>query len=114
MAKSSSNKKVIKRINRKVKELKKKIKDEFDKAMELAPREGEAVLKGYLKAYWIDGKEGIDPNTFIVRIKPNGLKLIRGKEKPIKLKFNFACSFTKEDPATGQLDTSFGNFSNKQ
>ena len=61
----------------------------------------------------IDGKEGIDPKTFIVRIKPNVLKLIRGKEKPSKVKFNFVFNFTKEDPATRQIDTNSGNFSKK-
>ena len=68
MAKSSSNKKVIKRINRKVKELKKKIKNEFDKAIEFDPKEHEAVLKGYLKTYKIDGKKSINPKVFLIRI----------------------------------------------
>ena len=50
---------------------------------------------------------------FLVKIKPKVLKLIRGKDKPIKLKFMFLCKFTKENPATGQIDTNSGNFSNK-
>ena len=41
------------------------------------------------------------------------LKLIRGKDKPIKLKFNFVCNFTKENPATGQIDKDSSNFSNR-
>ena len=44
LGKSSSNKKVIKRINKKVKELKKKIKNEFDKATEFTPKDHEVVL----------------------------------------------------------------------
>ena len=50
---------------------------------------------------------------FIVNVKPKVLKLIRGKENPIKIKFRFLCNFAKENPATGQIDTNSGIFSNK-
>ena len=49
LGKNRSNKKVRKRINKKVKELKKKIKDAFDVAIKFTPKEEEAALKGYLK-----------------------------------------------------------------
>ena len=61
LSKNRSNKKVRKRLNRKVKELKKKIKDSFDVAIKFTPKEEEAALKGYLKTYMVGGEKGIDP-----------------------------------------------------
>ena len=89
LTKSRSIKKVRKTIDRKVKELKKKIKDVFDIAIKFTPKEEEVAFKGYLKTYTVDGEKGIDPKVFLNRIKPKVLKLIRGKDKPIKLKFMF-------------------------
>ena len=58
-----------------------------------------------MKTYKVGGEKGIDPKVFLIKIKSKVLKLIRGKDKPIKLKFMFLCKFTKENPATGQIDT---------
>ena len=61
----------------------------------------------------VGGEKGMDPKVFIINIKPKVLKLIKGKNKSNKVKFIFLCKFTKENPATGQIDTNSGNFSNK-
>lgn len=53
-------------------------------------------MKGYLKTYRIDGREGYDPKTFINKIKPIVLNLIDVEEKPIKVKFNLVCELIKE------------------
>ena len=66
-----------------------------------------------LKHTWEKGEKGIDPKVFINKIKPKELKLIKGKNKPIKVKFIFLCKFMNENPATGQIDRNSGNFSNK-
>ena len=55
----------------------------------------------------------MDPKVFIINIKPKVLKLIKGKNKPIKVKFILTCKFIKENPATGQIERNSGNFSNK-
>ena len=97
--------------NEKVNKLKNKINQIFKKLeTEFKIEEKEMALKGYLKSYRINGVSGYDPKKFISSIKPKVLDFIKQQKKPIKLKFIFTCTFKKENPATGQIDISTGNF----
>ena len=74
------------------------------------PREREAILKGYMKTFRIDGQKGVDDHTFINNIKDNLKDLINSQNKPIKIKCILKAKFHKTNPARGQVEYTFSQF----
>ena len=64
------------------------------------PRRTEAPLRGYLNTYRIDGQRGYDQTTFVQYARPRMMRLLRGKQRPIKMKLILTCRFQKGDDTT--------------
>ena len=69
----------------------------------LTPKEHKTAIKGYFKTFRVDGIDGMDEKTFMNSVKPRVLNLIESKGS-IKVKFILTVKFTKENPATGNID----------
>ena len=69
----------------------------------LTPKEHKTAIKGYFKTFRVDGVDGMDEKTFINSVKPRVIDLIKSKGS-IKVKFILTVKFTKENPATGNID----------
>ena len=52
-------------------------------------------MKGFLKTYRIDGKEGYDQIAFIDYIRPKVIRFLSEKKKPFQVKFILTCRFRK-------------------
>ena len=97
-------------VNERVDTLKNDVKKIFAQAETFEPKQKQTAFNEYLKSYRISGVEGYDPKTFIMNIKLKVFNLIKQQKKPINLRFIFTRIFIKENPATGQIDESFGYF----
>ena len=64
------------------------------------PRRTEAPLRGYLNTYKIDGQRGYDQTTFIQYARPRMMRLLRGMQRPFKLKLILTCKFQKGEDTT--------------
>ena len=64
------------------------------------PHRTEAPLRGYLNTYRIDGQRGYDQTTFIQYARPRMMGLLRGMQRPIKMKLILTCKFQKGDDTT--------------
>ena len=69
----------------------------------LTPKEHKTAIKGYFKTFRVDGVDGMDEKTFMNSVKPRVIDLIESKGS-IKVKFILTVRFTKENPATGNID----------
>ena len=86
------------------------LKSIFKSHYNLTPKEHKTAIKGYFKTFRVDGVEGMDEKTFINSVKPKVIDLIKSKGS-IKVKFILTVRFTKENPATGNIDTNVWYFS---
>ena len=78
----------------------------------LTPKEHKTSIKGYFKTFRVDGIDGMDEKTFMNSVKPRVLNLIESKGS-IKVKFILTVKFTKENPATGNIDINIWFFPSK-
>ena len=69
----------------------------------LTPKEHKTAIKGYFKTFRVDGVDGMDEKTFMNSVKPRVIDLIESKGS-IKVKLILTVKFTKENPATGNID----------
>ena len=69
----------------------------------LTPKEHKTAIKGYFKTFRVDGINGMDEKTFMNSVKPRVIDLIESKGS-IKVKLILTVKFTKENPATGNID----------
>ena len=69
----------------------------------LTPKEHKTAIKGYFKTFRVDGIDGMDEKTFMNSVKPRVIVLIESKGS-IKVKLILTVKFTKENPATGNID----------
>ena len=69
----------------------------------LTPKEHKTAIKGYFKTFRVDGIDGMDEKTFMNSVKPRVINLIESKGS-IKVKLILTVKFTKENPATGNID----------
>ena len=75
----------------------------------LTPKEHKTAIKGYFKTFRVDGVDGMDEKTFMNSVKPRVLNLIKSKGS-IKVKLILTVKFTKENPATGNIDINIWYF----
>ena len=64
------------------------------------PHRTEAPLRGYLNTYRIDGQGGYDQTTFVQYARPRMMRLLRGMQRPIKMKLILTCRFQKGEDTT--------------
>ena len=76
----------------------------------LKPKEHKTAIKGYFKTFRVDGIDGMDEKTFMNSVKNRVIDLIESKGS-IKVKFILTVKFTKENPATGNIDINTWYFS---
>ena len=76
----------------------------------LTPKEHKTAIKGYFKTFRVDGVDGMDEKTFMNSVKPRVINLIESKGS-IKVKLILTVKFTKENPATGNIDINIWFFS---
>ena len=76
---------------------------------DLTPKEHKTAIKGYFKTFRVDGVDGMDEKTFMNSVKPRVIDLIKSKGS-IKVKFILTVRFTKENPATGNIDINIWYF----
>ena len=69
----------------------------------LTRKEHKTAIKGYFKTFRVDGIDGMDEKTFMNSVKPRVIDLIESKGS-IKVKLILTVKFTKENPATGNID----------
>ena len=78
----------------------------------LTPREYKTAIKGYFKTFRVNGINGMDEKTFMSSVKPRVIDLIKSKGS-IKVKLILTVRFTKENPATGNIDINVYSFASK-
>ena len=78
----------------------------------LIPREYKTAIKGYFKTFRVNGTGGMDEKTFMNNVKPRVIDLIESKGS-IKVKLILTVRFTKENPATGNIDINVYSFASK-
>ena len=78
----------------------------------LTPREYKTAIKGYFKTFRVNGINGMDEKTFMNNVKPRVINLIKSKGS-IKVKLILTVRFTKENPATGNIDINVYSFASK-
>ena len=78
----------------------------------LTPREYKTAIKGYFKTFRVNGTGGMDEKTFMNNVKPRVIDLIKSKGS-IKVKLILTVRFTKENPATGNIDINVYSFASK-
>ena len=78
----------------------------------LTPREHKTAIKGYFKTFRVNGVDGMDEKTFMNNVKPRVIDLIKSKGS-IKVKLILTVRFTKENPATGNIDINVYSFASK-
>ena len=64
------------------------------------PHRTEAPLRGYINTYRIDGQRGYDQTTFAQYARPRIMELLRGMQRPIKMKLILNCRFQKGEDTT--------------
>ena len=88
---------IRRRVNRRVKKLKKEIEKIYSKYNELTLYKREAPIKGFLKTHRIDGRKGFDQTTFTQYIRPKVIKFLSERKELFQVKFIFTCKFRKGD-----------------
>ena len=78
----------------------------------LTPREYKTAIKGYFKTFRVNGVDGMDEKTFMSSVKPRVIDLIKSKGS-IKVKLILTVRFTKENPATVNIDINIYSFASK-
>ena len=101
---------IKKTVNKRVNSLKETVNRIFKRYDNLTPKEYKTALKGYFKTFRVEGVDGMDEKTFINSVKPKVLNLIKSKGS-IKVKLILTVRFTKENPATGNIDINIWYFS---
>ena len=98
-----------KTVNERVDSLKERVNRIFKRYDNLTPKEHKTAIKGYFKTFRVNGVDGMDEKTFINIVKPRVTNLIKSKGS-IKVKLILTVRFTKENPATGNIDINIGYF----
>ena len=96
-------------VNERVDSLKERVNRIFKRYDNLTPKEHKTAIKGYFKTFRVNGVDGMDEKTFINIVKPRVINLIKSKGS-IKVKLILTVKFTKENPATGNIDINIGYF----
>ena len=76
------------------------------------PKEHKTAIKGYFKTFRVNGVDGMDEKTFMNNVKPRVIDLVKSKGS-IKVKLILTVKFTKENPATGNIDINVYSFASK-
>ena len=104
---------IKKTVNERVNSLKERVNRIFKRYDNLlTPREYKTAIKGYFKTFRVNGINGMDEKTFMNNVKPRVIDLIKSKGS-IKVKLILTVRFTKENPATGNIDINVYSFASK-
>ena len=104
---------IKKTVNERVNSLKERVNRIFKRYDNLlTPREHKTAIKGYFKTFRVNGIDGMDEKTFMNNVKPRVINLIKSKGS-IKVKLILTVRFTKENPATGNIDINVYSFASK-
>ena len=104
---------IKKTVNERVNSLKERVNRIFKRYDNLlTPREHKTAIKGYFKTFRVNGVDGMDEKTFMNNVKPRVIDLIKSKGS-IKVKLILTVRFTKENPATGNIDINVYSFASK-
>ena len=104
---------IKKTVNERVDSLKERVNRIFKRYDNLlTPKEHKTAIKGYFKTFRVNGINGMDEKTFINIVKPRVINLIKSKGS-IKVKLILTVRFTKENPATGNIDINVYSFASK-
>ena len=104
---------IKKTVNERVNNLKERVNRIFKRYDNLlTPREHKTAIKGYFKTFRVNGIDGMDEKTFMNNVKPRVINLIKSKGS-IKVKLILTVRFTKENPATGNIDINVYSFASK-
>ena len=104
---------IKKTVNERVNSLKERVNGIFKRYDNLlTPREYKTAIKGYFKTFRVNGIDGMDEKTFMNIVKPRVINLIKSKGS-IKVKLILTVRFTKENPATGNIDINVYSFASK-
>ena len=104
---------IKKTVNERVNSLKERVNRIFKRYDNLlTPREYKTAIKGYFKTFRVNGVDGMDEKTFMNNVKPRVINLIKSKGS-IKVKLILTVRFTKENPATGNIDINVYSFASK-
>ena len=104
---------IKKTVNERVNSLKERVNGIFKRYDNLlTPKEHKTAIKGYFKTFRVNGVDGMDEKTFMNIVKPRVINLIKSKGS-IKVKLILTVRFTKENPATGNIDINVYSFASK-
>ena len=87
---------IKRKVNKRVEKLKREVEKIYSRYDRLTLYEREAPLRGFLRTYRIDGREGYDQNTFIQYIRPRVIRFLSEKNKPFQVQLILTCKFRKE------------------
>ena len=68
---------IKKTVNKRVDSLKETVNRIFKRYDNLTPKEHKTAIKGYFKTFRVDGVNGVDPKTFMERVKSRVIDLIK-------------------------------------
>ena len=88
-------KEIPKSVSPNLKQLKKKIDDIYKKIKIFEVKESDSALRNFAKVYTIDGKEGIDPQSFMDGVRENMTELLRNN-RDTKVKLILKCYMISE------------------
>ena len=104
---------IKKTVNERVDSLKERVNRIFKRYDNLlTPKEHKTAIKGYFKTFRVNGVDGMDEKTFMRSVKSRVIDLIKSKGS-IKVKLILTVRFTKENPATGNIDINVYSFASK-
>ena len=88
-------KEIPKSVSPNLKKLKKKIDDIYKKTKIFEVKESDSALRNFAKVYTIDGKEGLDPQSFMDGVHENMTELLRNNRNT-KVKLILKCYMISE------------------
>ena len=89
-------KEIPKSVSPNLKKLKKKIDDIYKKTKIFEVKESDSALRNFAKVYTLDGKEGLDPQSFMNSVSENMTELLRNNRNT-KVKLILKCYMISEN-----------------
>ena len=97
-------------INKKVETLKSKVSNLFGKTKpNFKIVESKTAIKGFTKQHTIDGKQGIDAETFLNTVRPLVVNLLE-RNRGIKFNLVLTCIMERVAVTTGEVTTTVASF----
>jgi len=96
-------------VNEKLEALQSKVKYLFANTKKFEVRESKTAIKGFTKQHTIDGRQGIDAETFLNTVRPLVVNLLE-RNRGIKVSLVLTCIMERVAVTTGEVTTTVAPF----